>query len=25
VRAATGKTVHIAEAGLIINFDKTPF
>ena len=25
VRAATGKTVHIAEAGLIINFDKPPF
>ena len=25
VRAATGKTVHIAEAGLIINFDKTPY
>lgn len=25
VKKATGKTVHIAEAGLVINFNKTPF
>ena len=25
VKAATGKTVHVAQAGVEINFDKTPF
>ena len=25
IKAATGKNVHIAEAGLVIDFDKTPF
>ena len=25
IRKETGKNVHIAEAGLVINFNKTPF
>ena len=25
IKAETGKNVHIAEAGLVINFNKTPF